>query len=53
MEFLNVDAANTAVIDRIKASAPVLTDVRYAKDVIVEMKNMFYFMQVHHLFMKI
>ena len=39
MEFLNVDAANTAVIDRIKASAPVLTDVRYAKDVIVEMKE--------------
>lgn len=39
MEFLNIDAANTAVIDRIKASAPVLTDVRYAKDVIVEMKE--------------
>ncbi len=39
MEFLNIDAANQAVIDRIKASAPVLTDVRYAKDVIVEMKE--------------
>ncbi len=39
MEYLNIDAANQAVINRIKASSPVLTDVRYAKDVIVEMKE--------------
>lgn len=39
MEYLNIDAANQAVVARIKASAPVLTDVRYAKDVIVEMKE--------------
>lgn len=39
MEYVNIDAANEAVINRIKVSAPVLTDVRYAKDVIPEMKE--------------
>lgn len=39
MEFINIDAANEAVVNRIKVAAPVLTDVRYAKDVIPEMKD--------------
>lgn len=39
MEFVNIDAANQAVVERIKMASPVLTDVRYAKDVIPEMKN--------------
>ncbi len=38
MIYTNIDAANQAVIDIIKNSAPVLTDVQYAKDVIPEMK---------------
>lgn len=38
MRYENIDAANQAVIEIIKNSAPVLTDVQYAKDVIAEMK---------------
>lgn len=39
MEFKNIDAANQAVVEIIKNSSPVLTDVRYAKDVIPELKD--------------
>ncbi len=39
MIYTNIDEANKAVVEKIKTSSPVLTDVQYAKDVIPEMKE--------------
>ncbi|CAM3622629.1 DUF1116 domain-containing protein [Erysipelothrix urinaevulpis] len=39
MKFETIDSANIAVVDRIKKTMPILKDVRYAKDLIPEMKD--------------